>query len=92
MTDNRVNQDNPGEFILYQTKDGRTRLEVRMANETVWLTQKAMAELFPISVPNINQHLKAIYEEGELQPEATTKRYLIVQAEGRQYLGELFNA
>lgn len=84
MADNRANQDDPGEFILYQTEDGRTRLEVRMANETVWLTQRAMAELFQTSVPNINQHLKAIYEEGELQPEATIKRYLIVRTEGRR--------
>lgn len=73
-----------GEFILYQTADGQTRIDVRMADETVWLTQRHMAELFQVTVPNVNQHLKSIYEEGELRPEATVKRYLIVQTEGNR--------
>lgn len=73
-----------GEFILYQTEDGRTRIDVRMAEETVWLSQKAMAELFQVTVPNVSQHLKTIYDEGELQPEATVKQYLIVQTEGKR--------
>lgn len=76
--------DDAGEFILYQTEDGQTRIDVRVAEETVWLTQRDMAELFQTSVPNVNQHLKAIYEEGELLPEATIKKYLIVRAEGQR--------
>ncbi len=71
-----------GEFILYQTEDGETRIDVRMQQETVWLTQRDMAELFQTTVPNINQHLSKIYEEGELDRAATVKRYLIVQSEG----------
>lgn len=73
---------NPSELILYQTEDGRTRLQVRLENETAWLTQAQMAELFQTSVPNINIHLRNIFEEGELQPEATIKNYLIVRPEG----------
>ena len=74
--------DDSGAFILYQTEDGHTRIDVRFYNEMVWLSQKDMASLFQTSVPNINQHLKTIYEEGELHPEATIKKYLIVQTEG----------
>jgi hypothetical protein len=71
-----------GEFILYQTEDGQTRIDVRMADETVWLSQKAIADLFQTTKQNVSQHLQAIYEEGELRPEATVKKYLTVQTEG----------
>ena len=70
------------ELILYQTEDGKSRLEVRFEGETVWLTQLQMAELFQTSVPNINMHLRNIFAEGELLPEATIKDSLIVQQEG----------
>lgn len=70
------------ELILYQTEDGKSRLEVRFDGETVWLTQLQMAELFQTSVPNINIHLRNIFAEGELVPEATIKDSLIVQPEG----------
>jgi hypothetical protein len=68
--------------ILYQTEDGRTRIQCRFENETLWLTQIQIAELFQTSVPNINLHLKAIYAEGELAEAATIKSYLIVRSEG----------
>ncbi|MFI5138028.1 MAG: virulence RhuM family protein [Sphingobacteriales bacterium] len=70
------------DIIIYQTEDGKTRLEVRLENETVWLTQKLMAELFQTTVPNINIHLKNIFEEGELDEKATIKNFLIVRLEG----------
>ena len=70
------------EIILYQTEDGRTRIQCRFENETVWLTQKLMAELFQIGVGTVNHHLKAILAEGELLPKATIRRYRIVQTEG----------
>ncbi len=73
-----------GQVILYQSRDGTTRIEVRLEGDTVWLPQRAMADLFQTTVPNVNQHLKAIYDEGELSPEATIKRYLIVQTEGQR--------
>ena len=69
-------------IILYQTEDGRTRIECRFENETIWLTQALIAELFQTSIPNVNIHLKAIYEEGELDPRSTIKSYLIVRTEG----------
>ncbi len=70
------------QIIIYQTEDGQTKLDVRLENETVWLTQKYMAELFQTSVPNINMHLKSIFEDQELLEEATIKDFLIVQKEG----------
>jgi hypothetical protein len=72
------------ELILYQTEDGRTRIQCRFEDETVWLTQKLMAELFQIGVGTVNHHLKAIYAEGELASEATIRRYRIVRTEGKR--------
>jgi len=69
-------------IILYQTEDGRTRIQCRLENETIWLTQALIAELFQVTVPNVNLHLKAIYAEGELKESATIKSYLIVRTEG----------
>jgi hypothetical protein len=71
-----------GEIILYQTEDGQTRLECRFQDESIWLTQRLIAELFQIRVPTVNEHLSNIYAEGELTPEATIRKYLIVQNEG----------
>ena len=73
---------NKSELILYQTEDGKTRLEVRLQDETVWLTQKMMADLFQTTIPNINMHIKNILDEGELDRRATIKDFLIVQKEG----------
>ena len=78
MTD----QASRSEIILYQTEDGRTRIQCRFEDDTLWLTQAQMAELFQTSVPNVNLHLKAIFEEGELVQEATIKSHLIVRQEG----------
>jgi hypothetical protein len=78
------------ELILYQTEDNRTRIEVRLENETVWLTQKLMAELFQKDVRTVNEHIQNIFEEGELMPEATIRNSRIVQPEGaRQVTREI---
>ena len=70
------------ELLLYQTEDGQTRVQVRLENETVWLNQKQLAELFQKDVRTINEHIQNIYEEGELQPAATIRNFRIVQSEG----------
>lgn len=75
------------EVVLYQTEDGRTRLDVRMAEGTAWLAQAHMAELFQTTPQNITLHLKAIYEERELELAATCKDYLQVRLEGRREIG-----
>ena len=69
-------------IILYQTEDGRTRIQCRFENETLWLTQAQIAELFQITPQNVTMHLKTIFAEGELEETTTCKGYLQVRAEG----------
>ena len=71
-----------GEFLLYQTEDGRTRVQCRFENETLWLTQAQIADLFQTTPQNVTLHLKAIYAEGELSEAATCKDCLQVRREG----------
>ena len=71
-----------GEVIIFNTEDGDVQVQVDTVKETVWMTQKGMAELFGVSVPAINQHVKNVYQEGELLEAATVKKNLIVQSEG----------
>ena len=71
-----------GEIVVYQSDDGRIKLEVRLQDETVWLTQQLIAELFQSTVPNISMHIRNIFEEGELRPDATIKKFLTVRREG----------
>ena len=71
-----------GQFLLYQTEDGRQRVEVRLADGTVWLSQAAMAELFQTTPQNITQHIRTIYAEQEQDPDRTRKEYLQVRSEG----------
>jgi len=74
-----------GDFILYQTDGGQTRIDVRVAHETVWLTQPDMAELFQTTTQNVTQHIAVVYDEGELAEAATCKDFLQVRSEaGRQ--------
>jgi hypothetical protein len=79
--------NNNSQLLIYQSPSGDIKLDVRLESETVWLTQKHMAELFQTSVPNISMHLKSIYEDGELEEPATIKDFLIVQKEGDREIG-----
>lgn len=72
------------EILLYQTEDGRTRIQCRFENETVWLTQLLISELFQRDVRTINEHLVNIFEEGELSREATIRNFRIVRIEGKR--------
>lgn len=72
------------EIIIYQTQDGQTKIDVRLENETVWLTQNQMAELFQTTKQNVSLHIKNIFEEGELSENSTVKDYLTVQQEGNR--------
>ena len=80
-----------GEFLLYQTEDGRSRIEVRMQGETVWLTQQQMAELFQVDKSGISRHLKNIYESGELSPESVVAKFATTAADGKTYMVEHYN-
>ena len=82
--------DNNGNIIIYQSEDGKTHIEVRVENETVWLTQQQMAELFQSSRTNVVEHIKHIYEDGELDEQSTCRKFRQVQTEGgRQVSREL---
>ena len=70
-----------GEIVLYQTDEGRIRVECRFADETLWLSQALIAKLFQVSLPTVNEHLKGIYAEGELPAEATMRKFRIVRRE-----------
>jgi hypothetical protein len=76
--------ENNSQIIIYQTENGETKLDVRLENETVWLTQKLMAELFQTTPQNITIHLKNIFDEGELSETATCKDFLQVRKEGER--------
>ena len=73
-----------GEVVLYEAPDGEVRLDVRLEQETVWLTQRQMATLFETTPENVLMHLKNVYGEGELVETGTTKDFLAVRTEGRR--------
>lgn len=73
-----------GEVLIYKTDDGRVKLDVRLENETLWMTQADMARLFQCSTDNISLHLKNIYDEGELERSATTEEFSVVRQEGKR--------
>jgi hypothetical protein len=79
------------DLILYQTEDGRTRIQCRFENETVWLTQKLMAELFQKDVRTINEHIQNVFEEGELSPESVIRKFRITAADGKTYETQHYN-
>ncbi|MCK9176051.1 MAG: virulence RhuM family protein [Desulforhopalus sp.] len=80
-----------GELLVYQGKGLNTPIQVRLEGETVWLSQKRMADLFGVAVPTINEHISNIYDEEELLPEATIRKFRIVQTEGSRQVGRLID-
>ena len=73
------------EILLYQADDGQLKIQVRLENETVWLTQADMVELFQTTKQNISLHIKNIFEEGELNENSVVKEYLTTAADGKNY-------
>ncbi len=73
------NSANNGSLILYQTEDGKTQIEVQLLDETVWLTQSQMAELFSKDKRTISEHIQNIFKEGELSADSTVRNFRIVQ-------------
>ncbi len=74
-----------GQFLIYQTADGKLKLDVRFEGETVWLTQQHMAALFQTSVPNISMHIRNVFAEGELPAGSVVKESLTTAADGKNY-------
>lgn len=74
-------------IVIYQTEDGKTQLDVKLENETVWLTQAQMVQLFDSSKANVSEHIKHIYEDGELAADSTVRKFRTVQTEGKRQVG-----
>ncbi len=79
------------ELIIYKTDDGQIKIEVRLEDENLWLTQQMMADLFQTTKQNVSLHIQNIYEEGELTSEATVKKYLTVRKEGTRNVKRLMD-
>ena len=86
-----MTENNPSQFIIYQSEDGQIKLDVRFVDETVWLTQALMAELFSTSKQNIGQHLKNIMLEQELDKDLVVKDFFTTAADGKQYRIKHYN-
>ena len=82
---------NQSGLVLYQTEDGRTRLEVRLKGETVWLSLNQLAELFQRDKSVISKHLKNVFEEGELIPDSVVANFATTAADGKTYQVDYYN-
>ncbi len=80
-----------GQFLVYATEDGRTKIDVRLENETVWLSQQHLAELFQTSKQNVGQHLKNIFKERELSEISVVKNFFTTAADGKEYRTNYYN-
>ncbi|HSY49500.1 MAG TPA: virulence RhuM family protein [Thermoanaerobaculia bacterium] len=80
-----------GQFLVYRTQDGKLKIDVRFDDETVWLTQQQMAELFQTSVPNISMHIRNVFVEGELRPDSVVKESLTTAADRKNYATKFYN-
>lgn len=82
---NHVSSHPTGAVLLYQTEDGQARLEVQLEGETVWLSQKQMADLFQKDVRTISEHIRNVFDEGELSEESVIRNLRITAADGKNY-------
>lgn len=81
------NHELDNKIVIYQTEDGKTQLDVKLENETVWLTQAQLVQLFDSSKANVSEHIKHIYEDGELAADSTVRKFRTVQTEGKRQVG-----
>ncbi len=84
MSDKKLIRNSTAEFLMFTAQDGKDSIETRYENETVWLTQKLIAELFEVDISTVNEHLKNIYKNNELVESSTIGKFPIVQKEGNR--------
>ena len=84
-------RNSTAEFLIFTSQTGEESIEVRYQDETIWLTQKLMAELFDVAIPTINEHLKNIFASGELQPDSVIRKFLITASDGKKYNTQFYN-
>ena len=87
MVENKTNNSNivGSEIIIYQTEDGHTKIDVKFEDETVWLTQTQLCELYQTSKSNISEHIKHIFEEGELEEDSVVRKFRTTASDGKNY-------
>lgn len=90
MDDEIMNEDN-NKILIYTSDDGQIKIEVRLEDENVWLTQNAMAELFNTTKQNISLHIKNIFEEKELDENSVVKQNLTTALDGKKYKTKFYN-
>lgn len=87
-----MNKDNnQGEIVIYQTDDGDTKIDVRFVDETVWLTQAQLCELYQTSKSNVSEHIKNIFEEGELEENSVVRKFRTTADDGKTYNVTYYN-
>ena len=91
MTRTNLPTNTTGDLLFYQTEDGLTRVQVRMVNETVWLTQAQIAELFQRERSVITKHISNVFEEGELDPNSVCAKFAHTAPDGKNYQVEHYN-
>ena len=89
MSDDRSASAPNTDLIFYQTEDGKSRLQVQLQDGTIWLNQKLLAELYQVSTRTISEHIINIYSDHELLPEATIRKFRLVQTEGSRQVERL---
>lgn len=82
MNNNLPEEKHKGDIIIYQSESGETKIDVRLEDETVWLTQAQLCELYQSSKANVSEHIKNIFDEGELDEASTVRNFRTVQNEG----------
>lgn len=90
-SEKKLIRNSTAEFLIFTTQAGEQSIEARYADETVWLTQKLMAELFAVDVRTVNGHLKNVFSSGELSDEAVIRKFRITAADGKSYLTQFYN-
>ena len=81
----RMKDHNNSEILIYQSENGTTRIDVRIVDETVWLTQAQLCELYQTSKSNVSEHIKHIFEEGELEQESVVRKFRTTGLDGKTY-------
>lgn len=87
----KVGNDEYGEILIYQTDDGDTNIEVKMQDETVWLTQQQLMQLYRCSKSNISEHIKHIFDEGELDKDSVVRKFRTTASDGKNYNVDYYN-
>lgn len=83
--------DDNNQIIIYQTDEGSTRIEVRMTDDTVWLSQQQLSDLYQTSKSNVSEHIKHIFDEGELEEESVVRKFRTTASDGKRYTVTFYN-